>query len=267
MIEDYLQLWECSDPLKIASTATSDLFLVNYQNSKAVIKLLNTVGVLDEGSGRHYLNLKNSIGSVKLFKSDDKALLIEYLPGDNLYQFSKSGNEAQADKVFCQIIKKIHLKRPRDFSFEKLDSYLDIYSKIMIPKELEGILTKGQGLFEELLKTQREEVLLHGDLHHENIRSRMDGEFVCYDPKGILGDPHYEVATTLKNPWDYPEISRDKEEFKRRASFFSRELNWSYDRIVQFAFCHCCLSIAWAIDDKGSYDHQLKVAQMIEGTL
>jgi len=115
---------------------------------------------------------------------------------------------------------------------------------------------KGKKLSEHLLSTQTKEVLLHGDLHHENILKNSNGEYVCFDPKGMVGDPSYELGTTLKNPWGYPEVSQDIEMFKKRAEEFSKGLSLPLDRIIGFTFVHLCLSIGWAIEDGGDFSHQ-----------
>ncbi|MBA4293119.1 hypothetical protein C0431_09115 [bacterium] len=52
-----------------------------------------------------------------------------------------------------------------------------------------------------LLETTPKHVFLHGDLHHENIL--FDDRTSTYrpiDPKGLIGDPHYEPVAFLRNP-------------------------------------------------------------------
>tara|TARA_Y100000590_G_scaffold470776_1_gene670417 strand:- start:50563 stop:51045 length:483 start_codon:yes stop_codon:yes gene_type:complete len=145
-----------------------------------------------------------------------------------------------------------------------LSDLFKIFGRIDVPKDLVDTFNKAEALAKELMATQTHEVLLHGDLHHENIISREDGEFVCFDPKGMIGDPAYELGTTLKNPRDYPEISQNIECFVERAKFFSDELKLPYDRVVGFAFIHVCLSMAWSIEDGFDYLAQLDLAKKIE---
>ncbi|AKS34188.1 aminoglycoside phosphotransferase family protein [Mycolicibacterium goodii] len=46
-------------------------------------------------------------------------------------------------------------------------------------------------------------VLIHGDLHYENVLAGPDGDtWLAIDPKPFDGDPHYEVAPMLWNRWD-----------------------------------------------------------------
>lgn len=56
-------------------------------------------------------------------------------------------------------------------------------------------------LVSELLATTKEVVALHGDLHHENILLGERG-WVVIDPKGLAGDPAFELAAFMRNPID-----------------------------------------------------------------
>lgn len=51
-----------------------------------------------------------------------------------------------------------------------------------------------------LLESSPEPRLLHGDLHHENILWG-GGRWWAIDPKGLWGDPAWEAAAFLRNPF------------------------------------------------------------------
>lgn len=247
----------------IATTPTSSIYLL--ENKGQVLKVLNERGLKDELPGLYFLKACSGISEcVELFDYDSDSMLIEFLPGKNLYQFSKSGNEEEASKVFVKIIKEIHIpsneldKEIRD-NLVPYSNLFRVLERIQFPYELDPFRLKSIKLTKSLLASQREEVLLHGDLHHENVKSREDGSFACYDPKGYYGDPAYELGTTLKNPWDYPLISHSKESLMKRADYFSKELEIPLQRILDFTMVHVCMSIAWAIEDGGNYDHQESV--------
>lgn len=58
--------------------------------------------------------------------------------------------------------------------------------------------------FITLFDSQQSEVLLHADLHHDNILSSDNHGFVAIDPKGVFGDPAFEIGTFMRNP--FPEL-------------------------------------------------------------
>ena len=46
---------------------------------------------------------------------------------------------------------------------------------------------------------QRDVRVLHGDIHHHNIRQSSRG-WLAFDPKGLVGERTYDCANTLCNP-------------------------------------------------------------------
>ena len=83
--------------------------------------------------------------------------------------------------------------------FKTLDQKSDI------PGE---ILSKAKHLRDDLLKSTTKEVLLHGDLHHDNILQN-GGSLLVIDPKGFIGDPAFEPAAYLCNP--IPELLQENQ--------------------------------------------------------
>jgi streptomycin 6-kinase len=45
-------------------------------------------------------------------------------------------------------------------------------------------------------------ILVHTDLHYDNVLMSEAGEWLAIDPKPLSGDPHYEVAPMLWNRFD-----------------------------------------------------------------
>src|SRR5438067_1309862 len=59
---------------------------------------------------------------------------------------------------------------------------------------------QAEAIFAALLATQVAPVLLHGDLHHENILAAARQPWLAIDPKGVVGEPAYEAGALLRNP-------------------------------------------------------------------
>jgi streptomycin 6-kinase len=266
LLEYYSNLWSLSNIESIAKTYTGHIYKVDSKHGPAVLKIFTEAGIKDEHGGTYFLQACSGKGAAYLFEYSDNAQLIEYLPGQNLYECSKNEREEEATLIFIKIIKKIHkthIIENRE-KLTTLNQLFRLFDKLNPPQGLNHLFQKANKLSKYLLATQTQEVLLHGDLHHENILKNANGECVCFDPKGMIGDPAYELGTTLKNPWAYPDISQNIEMFKKRADTFSTELNLPLDRIIGFCFIHLCLSIAWAIEDGGDYSHQEILALKVE---
>jgi len=100
---------------------------------------------------------------------------------------------------------------------------------LKIPKKY---LQKARELRDNLLQTSVKEVLLHGDLHHDNISQNSDN-WAVIDPKGVIGDPAYEVGAFIRNPM--PELLNQADSHKiirNRVSRFSERLELSSQRGV-----------------------------------
>ena len=68
------------------------------------------------------------------------------------------------------------------------------------------IVDRTRGLARDLLGPDIPNLLLHTDLHYENVLAR-DDEWVAIDPKGHNGDPCYELQPLLTNRWAELEAS------------------------------------------------------------
>jgi streptomycin 6-kinase len=122
----------------------------------------------------------------------------------------------------------------------------------------ETLVSQAERLFRELLDSMAEPVLLHGDLHHENILaadnqpSRTEGArvWLAIDPKGVTGEPAYEVGALLRNPW--PELlsmPQPGQLLARRVDQLSAELGFEQERIVGWGLAQAVLAAWWCIED------------------
>ncbi|MEA2661133.1 MAG: streptomycin 6-kinase [Chloroflexota bacterium] len=89
--------------------------------------------------------------------------------------------------------------------------------------------------------TPRHDVLIHGDLHHHNLL-RHAGRWLAIDPKPLLGEPEYDVATLLWNPL---QVSPTRELTERRIAQLAaagldeqRIRDWAIVRGTQLGLPH-----------------------------
>jgi streptomycin 6-kinase len=93
-------------------------------------------------------------------------------------------------------------------------------------------------------------VLLHGDLHHFNILSAEDS-WLAIDPKGIVGEPAYEVGAWMRNPIPNipePELRRF---VWRRLDILADILELDWERLRQWSLAQAVLSAWWSYEDGG----------------
>jgi streptomycin 6-kinase len=134
---------------------------------------------------------------------------------------------------------------------------------------IESIYTRSASLAGRLLADPREVRVLHGDIHHRNIRQSARG-WLAFDPKGIVGERTYDCANTLCNP-AMPEIVHNETRLLTHAAILADTLEIDLSRVLTFTYAYACLSASWwspriGVDDvaQGLVEWHLKVAAIVE---
>ena len=114
-------------------------------------------------------------------------------------------------------------------------------------------------------RTATRTVVLHGDLHHENILSDEERGWVGIDPKGVIGEPAYEVGALLRNI--KPSLLHEgnlQQICDRRVAILAEELGFERERIIGWGFAQAVLSAWWDYEDHGRVGQEvLKIAQTL----
>ena len=117
-----------------------------------------------------------------------------------------------------------------------------------------ALFARAQALAWELLASPVETVLLHGDLHHYNILSNSQhperAPWMAIDPKGVTGDPGFDVGQFLLNP-DLDGAEVRPAVVRRRLDIFAETLEYDRDRLAAWAVVEPVLSACWSAEDGG----------------
>ncbi len=194
------------------------------------------------------LNAFADYGAVAVLAEQPGALLLECaIPGTTLKNYFPA-QENESINIAAAVIKKLHqapLAQPE--KFKPITTWLNtIHSTAKIPAQY---LNKAIILKNHLLSSAAPPVLLHGDLHHDNILQHQDG-WVVIDPKGVIGEPAYEVAAFICNP--IPELLQHPNAgqlVQHRIITFADILNIPADRIYQWCFVQAVLAWIWNLED------------------
>ena len=130
-------------------------------------------------------------------------------------------------------------------------------------------LARAAALFSELLSDDVRPVLLHGDLHYDNILTSDRAGHLLIDPKGFIGDPAFDVGYLVSRPMP---SARDRlplaQAIDRRLAVLPDAIGLDRKRVTAFAYVAAALSAAWAREDRDpAVDRFLESMRILEGRL
>jgi streptomycin 6-kinase len=180
---------------------------------------------------------------------DGGALLLErIIPGVSLKSLFPGRDEEAAGDI-VKVMQSLHAVPVPVYSDIPTiaDWLLDLQTDHV---SLQHLLPKARKLAQSLVATQQKPVLLHGDLHHDNILLSSDNVWIAIDPRGVIGEPAYEVGSFIRNPM--PELLQQhnvKEILARRLKVFANLLAIDQDRLKQWSYVQAVLAACWALED------------------
>jgi streptomycin 6-kinase len=212
------------------------------------------------------LKVYNGKGCARLFSHDLQKgafLMEEISPGFSL-KSSFPQNDEFAVSTASHVMNILHTHSQRFKSFPTLEKWLEPILEESSPIPTRD-LSKARKITENLLNTQSEKVLLHGDLHHDNLLYKNSGDWIAIDPKGVIGERAYEIATFIRNPWPdvlyYPEM---RLLLSQRFILFARLLDIDVVRLKEWSYVHCLLSAHWSTHNQQEVIQTLKYASLIK---
>ena len=268
----YLSAWNLSNPEFLTQTMSGHIYTVIYDTQTSILKLLST-SETDEQRGSVALRHFDGHGAVRLLHYDKGAQLMEYAAGDELVTFVERGEDENATRIIAQVIKQLHSvpqNIPQDGLIMLERWFGELFNKAAADLQagIESIYVRSASLAQRLLAAQRDVRVLHGDIHHRNIRQSSRG-WLTFDPKGLVGERTYDCANTLCNPV-MPELVHNETRLLTNAAILADMLALDLSRVLAFTYAYACLNASWwslRIGTEGAEDivqWHLKVAMIIE---
>jgi streptomycin 6-kinase len=216
------------------------------------------------------LRLCDGRGTVRLIEFDREAgaLLLERLePGTPLASVT---DDEEATAIAVQVMRQFWRPVPSGHPFRSLADWTAGLRRLRAqfgggtgPFPAARV-EEAEALFAELLGTMAAPVLLHGDLHHENILAARRQPWLAIDPKGIAGEPAYETSAFLLNRVPSgPEAGRV---LTRRVDQLAEALEVDRARIRGWAIAQAVLSAWWSLEDHGhGWEPAIATAELLAG--
>ena len=178
------------------------------------------VGYPDDESEHEHLALRHwaGHGTVQLLRADPRrrALLLERLHPEQLTEI----HDIEACEVVAGLYRRLHVPAPPQLRrlSDRLGRWVDRLSALPRRAPLPHRLVEQALSIAGDLRSDAatDGVLVHGDLHYDNVLAADREPWLVIDPKPLSGDPHFEPAPMLWNRWDEVVAGGDVRDAVRR---------------------------------------------------
>ncbi|MBT3323164.1 MAG: phosphotransferase [Anaerolineae bacterium] len=184
---------------------------------------------------------------------DDGIFLLEKIsPGKSLWNL----DDKQSTNILLDLMPKLWRPYCGEYPFPTIADWGRGFSHLRernaggtgrLDKRL---IDRAENIYTELVISSESAVLLHGDLHHGNVLLAKDKSYLAIDPKGVLGEPCYEVGAFLRNPM--PELLK-REKLHTLMMWRTKEivekLGFEQERVVGWAMSQAVLAAIWCDED------------------
>jgi streptomycin 6-kinase len=180
------------------------------------------------------------------------------------------GKDEQATQILCEVIQKLHMNKMVSGTYPSLEDLgkgFQEYFKSGDRQISPDLVSEAESIYKNLIKTQGDKILLHGDLHHDNVLYDETRGWLAIDPKGYVGEPTYEVGAFLRNPLNLPNLYQDPSQLNRRLDIIGKNLGFNRERVLAWAFSQAVLAGIWCVEDGGSPDRMIGLANIFLKTL
>lgn len=220
-------------------------------------------------SGLDAMVLYAGHGMVRVLAADrdERVVLMELIvPGATLLHAPIT----MALEAAASVMAKLRRAPPDDHSFPDVRAYYRAWPNHVRlyggPGPIDADLFDiGRRLFPELCDSSASPVVLHGDLHYGNVLSSDREGWLAIDPKGLAGEPCYEVGALFRNRVDELYGSGDPARAMRsRVEALAELTGFDRERVRLWALAQAVLSEVWSADDPSRPSHiDMRAARLL----
>lgn len=193
---------------------------------------------------------KKSVPVILQIDKKNNAYLMEKLePGISLKHLVKEGKDEEATRIISRVILDLQsfTNTSHQINYQPISEHASAF--IFLREHVDNkLIHRAELIFKELCADTSNDVILHGDLHHDNILQNATSWSVI-DPHGYIGNPCAEVGPMIFNPIDcFPQYRSMKKIIETRLHILAEMLPFNIEHITAWAFCLALRSAAWDVE-------------------
>jgi streptomycin 6-kinase len=242
----WLVRWKLTpDGSAVTTRFGSQLLPVVWRGQRAILKI---AGHEEERRGGKLMEWYGGTGAARVLAREGDALLLERLLGKrSLSDMARRGQDDDATRILCRTAIALHAPREQaaPTGLIRLETWFRALETAA--SQHGGTFATCAGVARSLLADQREAVVLHGDVHHDNVLDGGVRGWLVIDPKGLVGERGFEYANLFRNP-DLT-IALAPGQMQRRAQIVAQEADLDGRRLLDWVVAYAGLGAAWSLED------------------
>lgn len=202
------------------------------------LAFLKVTNETEELTGTRALEKWEGNGAVKVLVKDGHAVVLERA-GQTLR--SLVTDDAEATRVLCAAADRLHTQSPKDINeFLALRSWFSPLFSDTAPR-----FDEVREIADRLFNRTSPPVLLHGDLHHENVLDGEERGWLAIDPKGVVGPREFDYCNIFTN-WSPHQAHKH---FDSRLHIVAKTADIDPVQLLSWIAAWSALSGIWHLED------------------
>ena len=268
MFATYIDRWSLVADGAPIERRSGSLIPVRYRGEPAILKLARED---EERRGAAIMDWWGGNGAARMLARDGDAILLERATGSrSLSDMARNGEDDEATRILVGVADRLHAPRttppPRELTSLE-DWFRELWPAAVARG---GLLARSAAAARELLAAPRDVVVLHGDLHHDNVLDFGERGWLAIDPKRLRGERGFDFANIFTNP-DLEDPTRpvgvEPGRFLRRLEIVASAAQLERRRLLQWILAWTGLSAAWYLSDGDPAEIDFQVAALAAAEL
>lgn len=259
------EYWNLSDVIPVPNMTFNYVAKALLHQQKPVVLKMGYDKKSLENEKRALLDL-NRQGSIDLidYNRQYNALLLQQaIPGMTLKSIYPIQMDYAMDCYVKTMFRLHHPHLPQRIKHPHISEWLSELDKPEASRIPIALLSRAIHLKNKLLSSLKTPILLHGDLHHDNILKH-GNDWLAIDPKGVIGDREFEIAAfDFMYVSELANIKDIKSIMEKRIEVLAQKSNLDAQRIKDWIFVRLILMAAWLLEDNDDPTWAIKLADLL----
>lgn len=261
-IQTYAGKWKLSSFHLIKSSSIKHVFSCISESLGNVVLIIANPSSREFTTELSTLREYNGRRFCKVFEYDiENGVILEECikPGNTLRE------EISLDKrllLFSEIYKDLHITPSDAEIYPTYTGWVNRITEYMSKrddcKELYLHMKRARDICILVSSKYSQKLLLHGDLHHDNILLGNEGEYRIIDPKGVIGDPVFDIARFILNEFSSEINMESFEKIIYIISKFEEKLNIPSSVLRQCLYVETAMAMCWCVEDGAAAEEYKK---------